>query len=131
MQVGHRGWLNLDHDVLLAHQLEARSPVDPTTPIATDQRKRTDNRWLQEHAHLARLRRSAPIPLTLVAQRTGTTTADAGCMHDAQVPVSVSPLLTRGTLLVGGATQRPIWLEGKVLAQEVGSLPGQAHARGA
>jgi hypothetical protein len=43
IQAGHRGWLNLDHDVLPAHQLDARSPVDPTPPIAPDQRKRTDN----------------------------------------------------------------------------------------
>jgi hypothetical protein len=51
--------------------------------------------------------------LTLLAQRTRTTTADAGSMHDAQAPVSFSALLVWGQLLVSRAPKRSIGLESK------------------
>jgi hypothetical protein len=71
---------------------------------------------MQEHTHLARLRGGAAIPLTLFAQGTGTATADAGPIDDAQGSVSFSALFMRDQLLVSGAPQRPIGLESKVWA---------------
>src|SRR5438552_3315513 len=84
---------------------------------------------MQEDAHLARLCCGTPIPLTLLAQRTGTTAAKTGHVHDAQASIGFSALLMRVKLLVGGTTQCPIWLDRKVLAREATSFPGQAHLR--
>jgi hypothetical protein len=78
---------------------------------------------MQQHAHLARLGRCAAIPLTLLAQRTGTTTANAGAIHDAQAAIGFSALLVRDQLLVSGTAQRPIRLEYKILACEAASFP--------
>src|SRR5579884_1755574 len=84
---------------------------------------------MQQHTDLARLCRRTAIPLTLLAQRTGTTTVNAGTIHHTQAAIGFSALLMRAQLLIGGATQCPIWLERKVLAREATRFPGQAHLR--
>src|SRR5215471_19137440 len=84
---------------------------------------------MQEDAHLTRLCCGIPIPLTLLAQRAGTTTTVTSPEHDAQTAIGFSALLMRDQLLVGRATQCPVWLERKVLAREATSFPGQAHMR--
>src|SRR5690348_9625588 len=84
---------------------------------------------MQQDAHLARLRCGAAIPLTLLAQPTGTTAAKTGPVHDAQAAIGFLAVLMRDQLLVGRAPQCPIGLERKVLAREAASFPGQAHLR--
>ena len=83
----------------------------PATPVLPEERRSTDRERMQQDADLARLLRSAALPLTLLAQRTGTTTADAGSVDDAQAPVGFSALLMWEQLLVCRAPQRPIGLE--------------------
>src|SRR5437667_12217584 len=85
---------------------------------------------MQQHADLARLCRRTAIPLTLLAQRTRTTAANASGIHHAQAAVGFSALLMREQLLGSLATQRPIGLESKVLPREAASFPGQAYLRG-
>jgi hypothetical protein len=85
---------------------------------------------MQQHADLTRLLGGAALPLALLAQPTGATTADAGSIDHAQASVSFSALFMRDQLLRSGATQRAIGLEGKVLAREAARFPGQAHLRG-
>ena len=114
--VGRDTLLHLHVHALMTKELYAGSPVDPTTPILPEQRKRTDNQRMQEHAHLARLLGGGAIPLTLLAQRARATTADAGSIHDTQAPIGFSALFMREQLLVSGALQRPIRLESEVLA---------------
>ena len=84
---------------------------------------------MQQDAHLARLRGGAAIPLTLLAQRTGSTAAKTGPVHDAQAAIGFSAVFMRDQLLVGRATQCSIGLESKVLAREATRFPGQAHLR--
>ncbi len=116
--------LDLDLDALVAHQLDACTSVGATTPVIPSNGLRSDNQWMQQHAHLARLCSGAALPLALLAQWTGTATADAGSIHHAQAPIGFSALFMWDQLLVSGATQRPIRLERKVLAREAASFPG-------
>jgi hypothetical protein len=62
---------------------------------------------------LARLGRRTAIPLTLLAQWTRTTTANAGAIHHAQAAISFSAVLMRQQLLGSRAPQRAIGLESK------------------
>jgi hypothetical protein len=80
---------------------------------------------MQEQTDLAWLRGFAALPLALLAQRTGTTTADAGPIHHAQASISFSSLFMREKFLVNGASQRPIRLESEVLAGEASGFPGE------
>jgi hypothetical protein len=84
---------------------------------------------MEQPAFLAWLRGCAALPLALLPKRTGTTTANAGSIHDAQAPVSFSALLVRGEFLGSLAPQRSIGLESKVLAADSARFPGQAHVR--
>ncbi len=102
--------------VLVTKQLHTRPSMLPPAPILPEDGERSDDQWMQEYTHLARLRGGAAIPLTLVAQGTGTATADAGPIDDAQGSVSFSALFMRDQLLVSGTPQRPIGLESKVWA---------------
>src|SRR5260370_9149895 len=79
---------------------------------------------MQEHTHLARFRGGAAIPLTLLAQGTGTATADTGCIHHAQAAIGFPTLLVCHQELACWTTQRPIWLEGKILPREAARFPG-------
>ena len=125
---GGGSWLT-HLDPLVSHELPTGAPVCSPAPILPEQRGRTSLQGMQQDAHLARLCGGAPIPLTLLAQRTGTTAANTGPVHDAQAAIGFSALLMREQLLVGGATQCPMWLDRKVLAREATSFPGQAHLR--
>ena len=111
---------------LVSHEVLAGAPMDSPTPIAPEQRGRTHRERMQQHADLARLRGFAALPLTLLAQRTRTTTADAGSIHDAQAPVSFSALLVWGQLLGSRAPQRSIGLESKVLGGATALAPAPA-----
>jgi hypothetical protein len=100
------GWRQAHLDALVSHELPTGAPVLSAAPISPEHRSGTHPERMQEHTHLARLRGSAAIPLALLAQGTGTTTADAGCIHHTQAPIGFSASLMGGKLLVSGATQR-------------------------
>ena len=116
-------------DALVSHELHAGASMRSPAPIVPEQGSRTHLERMQQHTDLTRLCRRTAIPLTLLAQGTGTTTAHAGAIHHAQAAIGFSALLMREQLLVSGATQRPIGLESKVLPREATSFPGQAHLR--
>lgn len=63
---------------LVSHELHTSASVRSAAPIPPEEWGRTNLEWMQQHAHLARLCRRTAIPLTLLAQRTRTTTANAG-----------------------------------------------------
>jgi len=120
----------------MAQELYARTSVVPTAPVTPEQGCRTEDEWMQEHAHLARLRSSAAIPLTLVAQETGTTTANAGCVDHAQASIGFLAPFVNHKGLIGRTAQRAIGLEGEVLPRETarfesGGNRGLAIAKGA
>jgi hypothetical protein len=74
-------------DALESHQLLTGAPVLSAAPVTPEQRGRADDERMQQHTHPARLRGSTAIPLTLLTQGTGTTTADAGGIDHAQTPI--------------------------------------------
>lgn len=75
--------LHLDLHPLVAEELEASTPMNPSTPVTPEDRSRTDRHWVQQHAHLTRFGRRPNIPLALLAQGAGTTTSDTGSVHHA------------------------------------------------
>ncbi len=101
---------------LVSHELLAGAPVDSAVPIAPEQRGRTHLQRMQQHADLTRLCCGRAIPLTLLAPRTGTATANAGGIHHTQAAIGFSALLMRDQRLVSRAAQCPIGLKDKVLA---------------
>lgn len=113
-----------DLDALVAHQLHAGAPVDSAAPIPPEQRCGTHSERMQQHTDLARLGRRGAVPLTPLAQRTGTTPADASSIHHAQAPVGFSAVFMGEQLLVSGTAQCPIGLESKVLTREAARFPG-------
>ena len=101
-------------------------------PISPEQWCGADAKRMQQHADLAWFRGVAALPLALLPFRTGTTTADAGSVHDAQAPVSFSAVFMRGQFLICRASKRSIGLERKILTREATGLPCGTHAlRGA
>src|SRR5947209_2147418 len=73
-EAGRGGRFDLDLDALMAHQLDARTSMEATTPVTPSNGLRSDDQWMQQHAHLARLLGGATLPLALPPQRTGTAT---------------------------------------------------------
>jgi len=61
-------------------------------------------RGCEPHADLTRLFGGTTLPLTLVAQRTGTTTADAGTIHDAQASIGFVSAVHAGSASVQQGT---------------------------
>ena len=118
------------HLQVLAAELHASSPMKSPTPVTPEKRSRSHGERMEQQTDLTRLGSGAALPLTLVAQRAGAATADAGSIHDTQASIGFSALLKRDQLLVSRATQRPIGLESKVLARKAASIQGQAHVRG-
>lgn len=116
-------------DTLVLHELHTGASVFSSAPISPEQRGRTNLERMQQHADLAWLFGGAALPLALLAERAGTTTANAGSIHHTQACIGFSTLLMRDQLLVGRAPQRAVGLERKVLAGETARFPGQAHLR--
>ena len=128
-EAGRSGRFDLDLDALMAQELYACTSVVPTAPVAPEQGHRADSERMQEYAHLARLRSSTAIPLTLVAQEAGATTANAGSIHDAQAPIGFSAMFLDTKRSPGWTAQRPIWLDRKVSSGEATSFPGGGYGR--
>ena len=83
----------------MSHELHAGTPMLSATPISPEQRCGTQAERMQQDTNLARLRCSAAIPLTLLTQRTGAATANAGGIHHTQAAIGFSaPLLGRQRL---------------------------------
>lgn len=117
------GRRDLDLHALIPHQLDTRTPVFPAVPISPEERCGTNGERMEQDAHLARLCCGSAIPLALLAQGTGPTTANAGSIDYAQAPIGFSTVFMWDQFLVGRATQRSIRLESKILATEATSLP--------
>jgi hypothetical protein len=114
--VGKETLLPLHFYALVTQQVHVRPPMNLSTPVMPEKRFTPDNEGMQQDTDLARLYRRPPIPLALLAQWTGTATANAGPIHHTQGSVSFSALLMRGKFLVSRATYCPIGLQNKVLA---------------
>jgi hypothetical protein len=78
--------LPLDRHPLAAKQLDTGTPMNPATPVTPKDWSRTDRHGMQQHTHLARLCCRTAIPLTLLAQRARTATANAGRIHMRRLP---------------------------------------------
>jgi hypothetical protein len=118
--------MNLNLLTLTAHDLDAGPTRQPPTPIPPEDRCRPDGEGMQQDAHVARLDRGAPMPLTLLAQRTGTATVDAGSRDHAQTPIGFRTPLVQHERLSGRTAQSPIGLERNVTPREVVRFPGQS-----
>lgn len=126
---GREPLLLLDVQALMTKQLYADPPVMPTTPVIPEERLISNHEWMQEHAHLARLFGGAALPLTLLTQWTGTATANAGCIHDAQASIGFSASFMREQFLACRTTERPVGLERKVGSIEAPRFPGGGCSR--
>ena len=116
-------WLVLHLQPLVSHRRHARRGVGaPSHARGEAQHLRLG---VEQQAHLTWLFGGAALPLTLLPQRAGAATADAGCIHHAQAPIGFSALLVDTQVLPGRTTQRAIWLRGKVASRETASFPGQ------
>ena len=99
-------------------------------PISPEERGRTNLERMQQHAHLARLCCLPAIPLTLLAQRTGATTANAGRIHHAQTAINFLTVFLDTKRLPGWTAQRPIGLEWKIGPGEAASFPRRVAVAG-
>jgi hypothetical protein len=106
--------LHLDHHLLMAQKLDAGPAMLSAAPIPPEERRGTNGQRMEEHADLARLLCGMSLPLTLLAQRTGPTPADAGSIHHAQAAIGFSALLMRDQRAPSRAPQSPIRLEREV-----------------
>jgi hypothetical protein len=105
------GWRQAHLDALMSHELLTSAPVISAAPISPEQRCGTHPEWMQQHTHLARLRASAAIPLTRLAQRTRAAVANAGCIHHAQASIGFCALLVHHKRLMSRTAHCPIRLE--------------------
>ncbi len=80
---------------------------------------------MEQQTDLTRLGSGAALPLTLFAQRAGAATANAGRIHHAQAPISLTALLVGTQGLPSRATQCAIRLGNKVATRKAASFPGQ------
>ena len=122
-------WREAQLDALVSHELQTGAPVCSPAPIAPEQRACTCLQRMEQHTDLAWLCSGVALPLTLLAQRTRSATANAGSIHHAQAAVGFSTVLMREQHLVSRTAQRPIGLQRKVLAGEAARFPKQAHSR--
>lgn len=88
--------------------------VVPTTPVMPEERLIPDIERMQEDTHLARFGGRTAIPLTLLTERTGPTTANARSIDHTQAPIGFSTSLLESQRAACWAPKRSIWLEWKV-----------------
>ena len=109
---------------LMSHQLLTGAPMDSAAPIVPEQRSRTHLQRMEQYTDLPRLCRCLAVPLTLLTERAGPTTAHAGPIDYAQTAIGFSAMLMGEQFLLSRATQRSIRLESKVLPPEAARFPG-------
>ena len=68
---GRETLLHLHFHALLPKQTHAHASMKSPTPIPPEERSRPDDQWMQQHAHLARLRSGVALPLTLLRRGQG------------------------------------------------------------
>ncbi len=90
-------------DTLVPDKLHTGATVLSAAPIPPQHRCGTDDERMQEHADLARFLRGTTLPLALLAERTGTATADAGSVHHTQASI--------GALFAVPEHEAPGWLD--------------------
>src|SRR6266536_2987838 len=102
----------------MAQELDAGTSILSATPIAPQERGRADHERVEQHADLARLFGGTALPLTLLAERTGAATADAGRIHHPRASIGFPTPLVDRERMPYRAAQRPIWLQGKLATRE-------------
>jgi hypothetical protein len=105
--------------------------MNSATPVPPEKRLTPNCERMQQDAHLARLVRVVALPLTLLAERAGTTTANAGRIHHAQTAIGFSALLLSSQRASRWTPERPIGLERKVGSSEATHFEGGSGSRGA
>jgi len=90
VRAGREGRRHLHLQTLACEQLHARPPMLPSAPVTPEQRSRPHGKRMQQYAHLTWLLGDAALPLTLLAQRTRATTADAGRIDHTQTAIGFS-----------------------------------------
>ena len=121
--------LQLDHHLVMAQKLVAGPAMLPPTPVPPEQRSRANPERMEQDTHLTWLCGGAAVPLTVFAQRSRTTTADAGSIDHAQASIRFPAPLLGDQGLLCWTEQRPVRLEGKILPPEATSFPGGPHLR--
>ena len=117
------GWpalVHLDLDALVSQEVHACSSMLSSAPVTPEQGSRTDFERGEQHTHLAGFSCVPPMPLTLLAHRTGTATAETGRIDHTQAPIGLWTLLVCRKLLPSWTAQRAIWLESPRLARRSG-----------
>ncbi len=102
---------------LMVQQIHAGSSMVPSAPILPKNGLWSNHERMQEYADLARLRGGAAIPLALLTQLTGTTVANAGCIHQPQAPISLLPPLLEGERAACWTAQCSIGLKRKIVSR--------------
>ncbi len=127
---GRTAGFHLHLHPLVRQQVDARPSMVTTTPIPPEYRSRADDQWMEQHADLARLCCGVAIPLTLLAQRTGAATANAGGIDHTQTAIGFSTPLMGRKRLPCWTPQRPIGLERKILPREAACFPRRVAVAG-
>ena len=108
-------------------ELDAGTSISPAAPIVPQERGQADHERVEQHTHLTRLFGSTTLPLALLAQRAGATTADTSSIHHPQASIGFWASLVDRECLPCRATQCPIWLDRKITTRESISFPGERH----
>jgi len=122
--------LHLDLYALVAKQMDADTPMTPSTPVSPEDGFFPYNKRMQQHAHLARLCCSAALPLARLSQQTRAATADAGRVHNTQAPIGFLAPFMNTKSLACWTTERAIGLARKVLPREATSFPRRVAVAG-
>lgn len=114
---------------LVTQELDTGVSMKSAAPISPEERLIANHKRMQEHTDLARLFGGAALPLTLLTQRTGATTANAGRIHDTQTPIGLAAALLSRTRLPCWTPERPVGLERKVGSGETPRFPRSGSGR--
>lgn len=120
-------WRLPDLNMLITHQLHTGSPMLPAAPVMPEERRPCDREGMQQDTDLARFCGGSAIPLALVAQRTRTTSAQAGSIDHAQAAIGFSAVFMREQLLMSRTEHRAIGLKRKVLPRVPPSFPSTSN----
>ena len=123
------GWGKAHLDPLLSGELHTRPLIGPPTPVTPEKRRISDSQRMQQHADLARLFGGTALPLALLTQLTGTTTANAGSIHQPQASISLLPPFLERECVACWTAQRSIGLERKISSCETTCFEGGGGGR--
>jgi hypothetical protein len=128
---GEAGWggrFDLDRHTLLAHELDARPSIEATTPVTPQNGLWTNGQWMRASRSPGAV---SPWPCHWHCSRSGQgrQLRMLAPYTTRRLPLASLRCSCRTSFWEAGATQRPIGLEGKVLAREAASDPARAHVR--